>query len=52
MCREAERSPQLEGDRLAGARYMDVSWGREKWWSHEGEITPSVERQKREIERG
>ena len=48
----AEGSPQLEGDSLADARCVDVNWGREKWQSHGGEETPSVERQKGEKERG
>ena len=45
-CRAAEGSPKLEGDILVGARYVDVNWGREKWWHPGGEGTPSVERQK------
>ena len=30
ICGVAEGSPELEGDRLAGVRCMDVSWGRKK----------------------
>ena len=30
ICRLAEGSPQLEGDSLAGARFIEMNWGREK----------------------